>query len=223
MCEIELAWIKGHSDNTGNEIADAMAREARLQTPLPALARTMREVKSKIKNDLFVSWQREWRDMKDCKIARRIVGTVSPLYRRIVKGLKTSKLTLLVEAATGHGFFGGHLSKWRSEIDGECKLCYEGDETSLHLWEECPALEWIRRTQLSEAVARGTPLPRQILKFFEQEAIAELLQQNKLTMEEAVSGLSIDTPPSDEEYEEEEEEAPPPPREEKGKKNCCIS
>ena len=72
-------------------------------------------------------------------------------------------------------------------------------------------------------MARGTPLPRQIIKYFEQEAIAELLQQNKLTMEEAVSGLSIDTPPSDEDYEEEEEEAPPPPREEKGKKHCCVS
>ena len=70
---------------------------------------------------------------------------------------------------------------------------------------------------------RGTPLPRQIIKIFEQDAIAELLQQNKVTMEEAASSLSTDTPPSDEDNEEEEEEAPPPPREEKGKKNCCIS
>ena len=54
--------------------------------------------------------------------------------------MSTNELTTLVQAATGHGLFVGHLSKWRESLPSTCKLCGEMEETLLHLWGECPAL-----------------------------------------------------------------------------------
>ena len=53
--QVHIAWIKGHADHPGNEVADALAKEAnRLaresQGPLPLAAIPPVEVRQLIKN-----------------------------------------------------------------------------------------------------------------------------------------------------------------------------
>ena len=52
-----MAWVRGHSGVTGNEVADEMAKEntVAVQLSSPALARTGREIKKEIKELLNVN------------------------------------------------------------------------------------------------------------------------------------------------------------------------
>ncbi len=69
--------------------------------------------------------------------------------------MSTKELTTLIQAATcHHGLFAGYLSKWRGSLPSTCKLCGEAEETSLHLWGECHALE-LERFQLSSREGGG--------------------------------------------------------------------
>ncbi len=53
MCQIEMAWVRGHSGVTGNEVADGMAKEnaVTVQLSSPALARTGRKIKKRNKKN----------------------------------------------------------------------------------------------------------------------------------------------------------------------------
>ncbi len=63
ICQIELAWVRGHSGVTGNEVVDGMAKENTIAVQLssPALARTEIEIKNKIKRFAEHKWQQCWR------------------------------------------------------------------------------------------------------------------------------------------------------------------
>ncbi len=100
--------------------------------------------------------------------------------------MSTKELTTLTQAATGHGLFAGHLSRWRESLLPTCKLCRETEETSLHLWGECPALG-LERTQLSSVGTGGrnkTP-HRLILDFFEHEKVRGLMNVNSEWLKES--------------------------------------
>ena len=47
---------------------------------------------------------------------------------------------MLLQAATGHGPFAYHLSRWRTNTD-KCELCdFEATQTAIHIFRDCPAL-----------------------------------------------------------------------------------
>ncbi len=54
MCQIELAWARGHSLVTWNEVVDGMAKEnaVAVQLAYPALPWTEREIRKEIKNKI---------------------------------------------------------------------------------------------------------------------------------------------------------------------------
>ncbi len=51
ICQIELAWVHGHSGVTGSKVEDGMAKENTVTVQLkhPALPRTEREIKKEMK------------------------------------------------------------------------------------------------------------------------------------------------------------------------------
>ncbi len=100
--------------------------------------------------------------------------------------MSTKELTTLIQVATGHSLFAGHLSRWREFLLSTCKLCGETEETSFHLWGECPALE-LERTQWPSIESGGrhkTP-HRLILDFFEHEKTRGLIIKNSEWFEES--------------------------------------
>ncbi len=123
--------------------------------------------------------------------------------------MSMKKLTTLIQAATGHGLFARHLSRWRESLPSICKIRGETKETSLHLWGECPALK-LERTQLPSVGNGGrhkTP-HHLILGFFEHERISGLMNTNSEWLEE----LDPDDPPTQSENEEGRFSFPPPKR-----------
>ena len=142
ICRIELAWVRGHSGLTGNKVVDGIAKENAVAVQLStlALSRTTREIK-KIKRIAERKWQQWWQTIPQCGTAKTFFVVPTTQHRNFTKGMSTKELTTLTQAATGHGLFAGHLSRWRESLPLTCKLCRETEEMSLHLWGECPALE----------------------------------------------------------------------------------
>ncbi len=136
ICQIELAWVHGHSGVTGNKVVDRMAKENAVAVQLlsPALARTEREIKKEIKRIAECKWQQWWRMISQCGTAKSFFAAPTTQHRKFIKWMSTKELTALIQAATGHGLFAGYLSRWRESLSLTCKHCGETEETSLHLW-----------------------------------------------------------------------------------------
>ncbi len=150
-------------------MAKEKAVAVQLSSP-PALARSEREIRKELKTIAERKWQQWWQTISQCGTAKTFFALPTTQHRKFTKG--TKELTTFTQGATSHGLFAGHLSRWRESLLSTCKLCWETEETSLHLWGECPALER-ERTHISSVGTGGrnkTP-HRLILDFFEHEKI----------------------------------------------------
>ena len=81
----------------------------------------------------------------------------------------------LVQPATGHGLFAAHLAHWR-QCQKVCTLCQESEQTSAHLWAECPALTLERMNLIENQGPLNYEL--NIIKFFDGQRIKENLLKN---------------------------------------------
>ena len=126
------------------------------------------EVKALVNQRITEVWQERWDGGPPT--ARRFFPKVNG--EGLKKHRKVSRFTLngLFQFSTGHGLFGGHLRHWK-EIDDECLLCREEEETSAHLMWECPALAWWRE---ADTASEGTS---RILKLMKLEPVVKLQQE----------------------------------------------
>ncbi len=192
-------------------MVDGMVKENAVAVKLlsPALARTGREIKKEIKRIADPKWQQWWKTIPQCGTAKVFFAAPTTQHRKFIKWMSTNELTTLIQAATGHGLFAGHLSRWKELLPSTCKLCGEAEETSLHLWGECPALE-LERIQLSSLRTGGrnkTP-HHLILDFFQHEKIRGLMNTNSEWLEES----DPDDPPTQPENGEGRTSFPSPKR-----------
>ncbi len=84
ICQIELAWVRGHSGVTGNEVVDGMAKEnaVAVQLSSPALARTEREIKKEIKRIAEHKWQQWWQTIPKCGTAKSFFVVPTTQHRK---------------------------------------------------------------------------------------------------------------------------------------------
>ena len=165
---VTVTWVQGHSDVTGNEYADHLARRGRDQPrvgPFPALYTPPNLVKNKIREYTRDRWEREWVNHTEYRHSRAMLSKPSSV-ELITQGkppfdLNKEKLQLLIEVITGHSLLGTHLSRWHSWVLQNCRLCNEGKETYQHIIQECPATAQTRYFKPCEQ-GRGH------IKYFEQ-------------------------------------------------------
>ena len=71
--EVEIAWVRGHSDETGNEYVDYLAKSA-LNAPINTTTRKipvpLAVIKQKIKEVFDRSWQTRWKNTEECRHTR---------------------------------------------------------------------------------------------------------------------------------------------------------
>ena len=87
--KVQIRWIKGHANHTGNELADMLAKKGaycRMQGCTPFCSTTIREVKTNLKKRTDVIWQKLWN--KDSKNKHTVC--VFELFARLAKS-KTIK------------------------------------------------------------------------------------------------------------------------------------
>jgi hypothetical protein len=187
--DIGLKWVQ-RNEGEKRDLVDAMARQASLRDPLSPEAEALNillegkyhardknprytpvmlaEVKQLVNQRIIEIWQDRWASSGQTT-ARRFFPKVNGGGLKKLRGYSRRLLNELFQFGTGHGLFGGHLRHWR-EIDGECLLCLEEEETSAHLMWECPALAWWREADAAEK------MEERIFELARIEAVVELRQ-----------------------------------------------
>ena len=171
-----ITWVKGHADNTGNELADHLAKEggSLLEDGVfPKIPVALAEVKKRIKEYWLKIWQKEWNDLDECRHTRMFIPVVGKFtnVNKLTLTLKAGDLSRLIQVVSGHGPFRGHTGNWKEEVDPTCTLCGEDAESAWHLWRGCPALE----LQRSAIDGSDGDLAVKLVAFFREPRVEKLM------------------------------------------------
>ena len=90
----------------------------------------------------------------------------------IIKSFSRTNLNLLIQVLTGHALVAHHLRRWVPALEDECSLCQEGEETTYHLYFDCPAMRWAR-LETDNYKSREEA----ILAFFKRQVLTKLFTE----------------------------------------------
>ena len=100
-----------------------------------------------IDKSLFSEWEKRWNKMS-IRQSKVFLDGPDPLIKEILMKLNKSTLSNITHFITGHS---NKLRKHRVLIgiddDPDCRLCFEDEEKSDHIYASCPALEYWRSKQ----------------------------------------------------------------------------
>ena len=190
--EVGIAWIKGHSNDTGNEYADYLAKEGceyEIQAAEPIITETYSSVKNKINDYISQCWQRLW-DACDHKQSKCMLPKIDMGSHKKVRKMSSNNLSTLAKAISGHGLFAGHLWHWKEGINILCKKCQEGPETFWHLWNTCPAMERLRQNKNARFITNNNSneseneykrenLFSDIIFYYNSPPLQDLIEENE--------------------------------------------
>lgn len=139
---LTLVWVPGHSDISGNEEADGLARGGSSVVPTmpaPCIPLSKGWMKSTIRLWGTQAHSRYWKTLTTCKQTKLLIK--EPLSRNEAKRLismKRTDLRKLVGVVTGHFFFNKHLKNMRIKLSSLCERCEGDEDTAYHLICLCP-------------------------------------------------------------------------------------
>ena len=144
---ITLHWIKAHAGHPGNEKADEVAKQGALNPSLlsdelPNMPMSM--VKKMLRDHFQHVWNERWQQGVDCRQTKQWFPAVDRSKSSRYLDLDRQMLSNMVQIITGHNYLKRHESLVNDNDDSICRLCLEEEETSFHIYAECPALGWAR-------------------------------------------------------------------------------
>jgi len=134
---LNLEWVKAHADNTGNELADMLAKKgtsASMQGPVPFIPVTQTFKKNLINDFYLREWKIRWFDSHGMNHTKSMAGSPGNLKKLLT--WKKGDLNLLNQIITGHCLLAKHMSQWKTDIGNMC-LCREEEETPYHVLYRC--------------------------------------------------------------------------------------
>ena len=174
-----MCWVRGHAGNTGNELADHLAKTGAgmggdLPQPPGPVSHSYK--KKKIKKYFDKIWKKRWKDYPQGRQSKIFLTEISRKRSKTMPKLSQKQLTNLAQFTTGHGFFRGHMNKWDQNIDKTCKICQQDGsvEEPAHLWAECTALNHLRGTEHKADISN-------IINFMTRAEINDLIEENRST------------------------------------------
>ena len=172
---VALRWIKGHADFTGNELADHLARLGscmHVHTVEPEAPVPVSTVRQEIEDHFRAEWQTRWNETTTCRQTKIFFPSVNRRKIKKLKNCNRRELNLLTQACTGHALVAHHVRQWVEELEDECEMCLEAEETTAHLFFECPALWQIR----AEVKSLQVGIERQVMRFFSTNTMLLLFE-----------------------------------------------
>ncbi len=176
---VTLHWIKAHVGHPGNEAADKAAKNGAqdrslISGDLPNAPMTM--VKNLLKDASLQKWDEYWQAQTECRQTKQWFPSTDKHKSHKILNLSRFLYSHMVQIITGHNFMKRHESLVQDTDDSECRLCLEEEETSYHIFAECPALARTRLMVLG--TIRWANLQdlsvRQITSFFREASIGDL-------------------------------------------------
>ena len=142
---LEIHWVKGHANVTGNEFVDYLAKNGaqNKEATVRKVPLAMSTFKRNIKDAVYKAWNKSWKNEPTCRITKRFVGNPCRDLTKYLLGKAKYHIKLITDFITGHtallkshGFKLGHSE---SQLCRKCDLKVK--ESSDHLFFECPAFE----------------------------------------------------------------------------------
>jgi hypothetical protein len=139
---INVYWIKGHNNETGNELADMIAKLGTTPHPVvePVLPLSKTYFHAKIEEFTNKKWQENWdKNPEQFAVTKKFISVINTdkSYRKSVLSLKRPQLHKLVSWVTGHTPLRNMLNKYYPHMSKTCRKCNKHDETSYHVLMEC--------------------------------------------------------------------------------------
>ena len=178
-CQVELSWIKGHQNHTGNEAADCLAKMGttnetqKVDLPPPKCI-----AKTKITNAMYKEWNQRWISSSEFRQTKIFFPALDRKKSSSLISLGRQDLGLLIQIITGHNNLKYHQSKIDPlQQDSSCRYCQWDEETAAHLVCSCPALWNSRLECFNDTFLEETPEWKlgQLLKFCSKTKMQELL------------------------------------------------
>ena len=177
---ITLHWVKAHVGNPGNEKADELAKtgaeDPTLLDNTVSLSKSL--CMSMIRKYFLDKWQQQWTGLSTCRQTKHWMPAIDKMKsKRMLKFSDRTIFSGLVQLLTGHNFLNRHTALVEGAEDWEdalCRLCFEDDESVLHVMTECPALA-LPRYNIFEKAFFTEPqdwTPAQILDFCKEAHIS---------------------------------------------------
>lgn len=169
--KINLNWIKGHDNNTGNEYADYLAKKGcksanKISTPI-----SVNDVNGIIRKHTFSKWNLIWKTLAGHNESKAFISNMTDKHQKALMSLNRCDLKKVLQFSTGHTTLRGHLQRMGKASSPTCRGCGELEEKPSHIMQECPRY-WQERHSTSSI---RCPVQR-TLAFIELPKIANLLR-----------------------------------------------
>jgi ribonuclease HI len=145
---IKLKWVKAHIGYIGNEAADTAAKRG-ANDPLIEAQDGPRPSKAVIRNFLHdqadKAWEMRWKNLTTCRQTKQWFPTIDNCRSKYLITRNRKMFSVLTQLITGHNFLNRHSKLVQETDELGCRFCMEEeDESSFHVFAECPSFARIR-------------------------------------------------------------------------------
>ena len=175
--EVDLKWVRAHSDISGNEFADTMAKLGTQNFKNKVdVSPPISWAKQLIKQSSYKEWSQRWYSTKHYRQSKIWFPSLNRKFSRSLMNLNRSELGLSIQILSGHNRLNYQESKIDTSVNSSCRFCEEEDETAYHIVAECPRLLHKRWECFKEPFLEEEPVwhPAPFLKFLRKAKIGEM-------------------------------------------------
>lgn len=149
---ITLNWIKAHVGHEGNEEVDDLAKQGTTADPTeddPAVSLPPSFYKLRLREEMFKEWDQRWQQtmqmQKTCRQTRLFLPHPDKSYSKLLLQLNRDKLSLVLQALTGHNNLNYHQHNIGKQDSPMCRICGTHREESWLTLTQCPGLDKTRQ------------------------------------------------------------------------------
>ena len=142
---IYLQWIPGHTNITGNDKADSLAKQG-AQLPQNDASASIQTAKQIIKQSKKKIWLNRWKESGKGRAIFRHMESPDP--HDSINQLQRKEQVSIFRLRSGHIPLNAHLTRIGVRTSPDCPLCGWSEETVTHHLFDCPALEDLRSEHL---------------------------------------------------------------------------
>ena len=149
-CKLIFKWIRGHSNDVGNDMADECAKMGTTCPDFYYIKPSLSYIKSVIRSRINLEWNSQWQNLPTCRQSKQLISFIPDNKNRsflLSRGRQGCRR--MVSLLTGHNHLKYHVFKrkvsCRPNVSPVCRFCETDLETSWHLLHDCPRFDTRRR------------------------------------------------------------------------------